>query len=285
MERNIKRTTSLILCDALYYVNKLVAPIIVKLGGSVITYKDRIPPLVNQETISRIARELKDNTHGLIIVLGGGAHGHQAAYRYGFDNPQTPTQRLLDGVPTIRHNMNMLTTSVEQIFEKEGLPTVVISPFSYVVLRNGALTNFPTQIIKIALDSDIAVITHGDVCFDEMRGASILSGDTITVALSKELNAKMLLIGTNVDGVLDGPPHLETTSHIPLIDSSNKEWVLQLVGPSNVTDVTGGMKRKIIDLLTVVDLVPKIAIFNLTVPGRLLALLQEKDVPCTKLCP
>jgi isopentenyl phosphate kinase len=266
-------------------VRELAAPTILKLGGSVITHKDKAPPEIDSETISRIAGELKDHTDELIIVIGGGAHGHQAAQQYGFDRSETSSKRLLEGVPHIRHNMSILSLSVEQIFRKEGLPVVVVSPFSNVLLEDGLFPRFPLNIIQFALKSDIVVVTHGDVCFDTVRGASILSGDTITVALAKGLKARRLLIGTNVDGVLDGPPHLEKSSLIPLLNASNRERVLQLVGPSNATDVTGGMKRKISDLLSVASLVPEIVIFNLTVPGRLSALLQGIDIPCTRIEP
>ena len=74
---------------------------IVKLGGSVITHKDLAPPTVNRENISRIAQELKSSTEPLIVILGGGAHGHQAAYKYGFGNPATPLERLVQGIPFI----------------------------------------------------------------------------------------------------------------------------------------------------------------------------------------
>ena len=45
--------------------------VIVKLGGSVITHKESSPPTVNEEHLSRIAKELLVHDGKLIVVLGG----------------------------------------------------------------------------------------------------------------------------------------------------------------------------------------------------------------------
>ncbi|MFW9807630.1 MAG: hypothetical protein ACFFFK_12955, partial [Candidatus Thorarchaeota archaeon] len=70
---------------------------IVKLGGSVITYKDSTPPKVNKKNLIRITKEMKSYRGELIIVLGGGAHGHQAAHSHGYGNPKSGKDILLKG--------------------------------------------------------------------------------------------------------------------------------------------------------------------------------------------
>ena len=137
-----------------------------------------------------------------------------------------------------------------------------------------------------ALESGCVVVTHGDVCFDEERGASILSGDTITVYLAKKLDVKSVYIGTDVDGVLDDNPTLNPSAkHIPVIDHTNREDVLRKTGPSKNTDVTGGMSKKLNELLELAKQDLDIVIFNLTVPGRLTSLLSGESVTCTRIMP
>lgn len=263
---------------------QLERPIIVKLGGSVITHKESSPPMTNDENLSRIANELKSHKGGLIVVLGGGAHGHQAAHSYGFGNPQTPKERLLMGIPQIRHNMSVLALKVESELNKEGIPTVIIPPFTVTTLRDKSIQDFSITIMKKVLDSGSTILTHGDVCFDEERGASILSGDTLAVFLAKHLDVKSIYIGTDVDGVLDDNPNLNPSAkHIPVIDQSNKEEVLTKAGPSMSTDVTGGMSKKVNELLELAKQDRDIVIFNLTVPGRLSSLLLGKNVICTRI--
>ena len=262
------------------------SPILVKLGGSVITHKGTSPPARNDENLHRITMELKTYKGGIVVVLGGGAHGHQAAHSYGFGDPTTNKERLLMGIPHIRHNMSILALEVESALNEGGIPTVVISPFSISTLKNKQIQSFSTTIMERALESGCVVVTHGDVCFDEERGASILSGDTIAVYLAKKLDVKSVYIGTDVDGVLDDNPALNPSAkHIPVIDHTNREDVLRKTGPSKNTDVTGGMSKKLNELLELAKQDLDIVIFNLTVPGRLTSLLSGESVTCTRIMP
>ena len=258
--------------------------LIVKLGGSVITHKASTPPEVNKRNIARIAKELKTLDSKLIIILGGGAHGHQAAHAYGYGNPTTPPSQLFKGIPHVRHNMSKLALEIESILNNAGIPGVVISPFTIVWLKNGRITGFPLNLIQKSLDSGLVVISHGDVCFDTIKGASILSGDTIAVHLARELSASALYLGTDVDGVFEDDPHHNPQAKlIPLISNSNKDEVLKKSGPSSATDVTGGMAKKISELITLSSSGTEIAIFNLTVPNRLSDLVLGKPTPCTRI--
>ena len=257
---------------------------IVKLGGSVITHKDASPPTVNYETLERIVLELKAHRNQLIVVLGGGAHGHQAAHRFGFGDPAAPKKRLLAGVPSIRHNMTVLSLEIEKAMQNAGIPVVVFPPFSFVKLRDGLISTFPTELIQTALKGGMTVVTHGDVCFDDIRGASILSGDTILVYLAKTLAARYIYIGTDVDGVFEADPRDNPDAKIiPIINQSNKSRVLLGAGSSKVTDVTGGMATKLRELAELTEKRTEIVIFNLSIPGRLEALLARKPAICTRI--
>ncbi|MFW9798922.1 MAG: isopentenyl phosphate kinase [Candidatus Thorarchaeota archaeon] len=257
---------------------------VVKLGGSVITHKDSSPPSVDKENLYRIARELGSHTGELILVLGGGAHGHQAAHNHGFGNSSTPRDHLLRGVPSIRHNMTMLSLEVEHALNREGVRAVVLSPFTMTILHDSEIADFTTEIIRKTLDSELVTVMHGDVCFDDVRGASILSGDTIAVYLAREMKAKALYLGTDVDGIFEEDPRANSgAAHIDTIDLSRREAILARTGPSSVTDVTGGMEKKLGEIFTLTGQGIDIAIFNLGVPGRLSDLLLGKPTVCTRI--
>lgn len=257
---------------------------IVKLGGSVITRKDSAPPKVNENHLLRIAKELANYEGKLIVILGGGAHGHQAAHEYGFAESDTEPTRLLQGIPKIRHNMSLLSTRVEEALNAENIPAVIFSPFMFVTLKDSLIEDFPLDIINYILNSGLVLIIHGDVCIDKTKGASILSGDTIATHLAETLSVRKILIGTNVDGVLETDPHLNPNAkHIPIIDKSNRDLILKQTGPSSSTDVTGGMAKKINELLTLANQDLDIVIFNLLVPGRLSDLLEGNPIICTRI--
>lgn len=250
---------------------------IVKLGGSAITFKDLTPPKTNVSLLERVARELASYKGRLVIVLGGGAHGHQTAHRFGYGSPDASITDILSGIPHIRHNMSVLSQEVETQINKHGLNAVVHPPFCSVLLRNGKIKEYPLYHYRKSLESGLTVLTHGDVCFDMQKGASILSGDTIVTHLTRNLKPKSVLIGTDVDGVYKGDPKTNPDAlFVPQLDSSNLHEVLRFAGPSGSTDVTGGMRRKLEELIDIAKYTEKIAIFNLTVPDRLQALLQHK---------
>ncbi len=257
---------------------------LLKLGGSVITKKDASPPVINTDLVSRIAKEIHSYPHPLMIILGGGAHGHQAAHQYGFGDTSTPSSKLISGIPSIRHNMTVLSLGIESIMKSNGIESVVIPPFSSAILNNGRIESFSLEIFRKALAANQTVITHGDVCYDNTRGASILSGDTILVHLTEQLDVERVLVGTNVDGLFDTNPDENPNAQIiPVIDRKNRDKVLGFAGPSGSTDVTGGMNRKISDLLAISDLGIEVIIFNLTISKRLDALLNGEQVISTRL--
>jgi isopentenyl phosphate kinase len=259
---------------------------VIKLGGSVITYKDRTPAMINKSVLMRVAEELKSISGNVIVILGGGAHGHQAAHMYGFGDASTPKETLVSGVPVIRHNMTSLSSDVTQILGAQGLPAVVIDPFSFVVLKDGQVEVFPLDVIRQALQEQCLIVTHGDVCLDTVRGASILSGDTIVVTLARQLNAKHVFIGTDVDGIYDSNPSDNRDAKlIPVIDSSNRDDLMDSTGSSKSVDVTGGMHRKLQELLALAADGINIVVFNLTIPGRLSSLLKREPVIGTRILP
>ncbi|MFW9847773.1 MAG: isopentenyl phosphate kinase [Candidatus Thorarchaeota archaeon] len=258
---------------------------LLKLGGSVITRKELTPPVINEKIVARIANEIKSySSHSLLIVLGGGAHGHQAAHKYGFGSSNTAPTKLISGIPLIRHNMTVLSLGIESILESNGVKSVVIPPFASAILENGKIQRFNLDVFHRTLAAEHIIITHGDVCYDSIRGASILSGDTILAFLTKQLDIDRVLVGTNVDGLLDSDPEDNPNAKvIPIINDKNKEEVLEIAGPASTTDVTGGMRRKISDLLTISESGVEVIIFNLTVAGRLSSLLQGSQALCTRI--
>ena len=181
--------------------------------------------------------------------------------------------------------MSVLSLGIESIFGENDISSVVIPPFSSALLNDGKIEKFSLDTVRKALAANHTVITHGDVCYDNTRGAAILSGDTILSYLATQLNIERVLVGTNVDGLLDANPKENPNAQIiSVINQSNRNEVLRIAGPSESTDVTGGMKRKISDLLEIAKLGIEVVIFNLTSPGRLNAILErDEHTICTRI--
>jgi len=182
--------------------------------------------------------------------------------------------------------MTLLALQAEQALSESGRPAVVIPPFCIARMQNGRILTFDSAVLSDILETGLTIVTHGDVCIDTVRGASILSGDSILTYLTQKLQPDEALIGTDVDGVFDSNPHTNPTARlIPLIEPSNRDQTLAATGPSKSTDVTGGMEKKVLELLELHDVRSRIIIFNLSTSGRLRSLLAGNSVPSTRVIP
>jgi isopentenyl phosphate kinase len=88
-------------------------------------------------------------------------------------------------------------------------------------------------------------VIHGDVVMDLSRGACIVSGDQLVRYLAVALKISRVGLATDVPGVLDGDVVVPaiTRKTVPHIQ----------IGSSLHTDVTGGMRGKIDELLGLAD--------------------------------
>jgi isopentenyl phosphate kinase len=88
-------------------------------------------------------------------------------------------------------------------------------------------------------------VIHGDVVMDLSRGACIVSGDQLVRYLAAALQISRVGLATDVPGVLDGGR---------VVPEITRRTVRDLhIGDSMHTDVTGGMRGKIDELLGLAD--------------------------------
>jgi isopentenyl phosphate kinase len=183
--------------------------------------------------------------------------------------------------------MALLSLATETNLNDNGLSAVVLAPFSFVLLKNERIFTFPLETITTALDAGLVPVLHGDVCFDIEKGASILSGDTIVAFLAEHLNASQILLGTDVDGIYTANPIDNPNAKLIYeIDETNFQELLERVGPSSSTDVTGGMHRKLEELIALTQHNQiEVIIFNMCTPNRLKDLLAGRATTCTRMHP
>jgi isopentenyl phosphate kinase len=115
-------------------------------------------------------------------------------------------------------------------------------------------------------------VLHGDVAMDATGKASIVSGDQLVAHIARALQADVVAIGSNVDGVL--------FSGKPLAKITRKELskVQSAIGGSADVDVTGGMRGKLLELLDLADLGIDSIIFNAGIEGNITRALNGESV-------
>jgi isopentenyl phosphate kinase len=214
-------------------------PVILKLGGSVITDKGADEGVVREADLLRIAREVSEFRGKMIIVHGAGSFGHTYARKYGLDRSFDP-----EGAIVTHESVKKLASIVVDSLNSFGVRAVAVHPMGCTVCRKGRIESMNLDSIKLMLKNGFVPVLHGDVVMDLELGACVLSGDQIVPYLAKELGITRLGLGSAEDGVLDkdGKP-------LPEITPEKFENFKHYIRGSESTDVTGGMLGKVQELL------------------------------------
>jgi isopentenyl phosphate kinase len=107
---------------------------------------------------------------------------------------------------------------------------------------------------------------------DVSKGAGIVSGDQLVSYLAKELDADMVALGTDVDGVMKGG---ELYSRLTRSDLSDLEAHF---GSLRGTDITGGMRGKLMELLELAEAGIESQIFNAAKDGNVERALRGEHI-------
>lgn len=240
-------------------------PLIVKLGGSVITDK-RARFAVRRAAIQRLAKELASVRGPLVVVHGGGSFGHPLATKYGLAEGYK-SRRQLVGFSLTHRAMEKLNAHVVEALQREGIPAVAVQPSACAVVKGRKLVLMELTPVRKMLELGLVPVLYGDVVPDLERGVSILSGDQLVVHLAKELGAKRVILGVDVEGVCTADPKVRKEAElVPVITPTNWPEVKGLMGRVGAPDVTGGMAGKINELLGLAELGIEVGVVNAAKP-------------------
>jgi isopentenyl phosphate kinase len=206
--------------------------VVVKLGGSVVTDKG-VAFSYRDEVVRDLGRAMRASKLSLVIVHGGGSFGHVVAKRYGLSSRKSSPSA--EGVSETREAMFRLNAKVCASLSVAGLHPYSFSPFTLLDLEDEGGLSF----IENLLSAGVAPVTFGDVIHDG-KGFRILSGDTMSVELSKMLGATRCVMAMDVDGLLGSDGKL-----IDLLDDA----VLGRMKRGGTEDATGGMVLKVKEAL------------------------------------
>jgi len=259
---------------------------VLKLGGSVITNKDR-EFSASKKRISRLMKEIRPGTtESLIIVHGGGSYGHHLAKRYKLRDGYSDRSQIIGFVRT-RQSMTELNKIVLDSAIENHLPCVSMQPSAFIRMRNRRIERMDLKIIVNLLDMRMIPLLFGDVAFDEKLGFCIVSGDQLASRLAIELPAKQAVFAVDVDGVFDSDP--KRNPKAKLMRKMTAEDVRMLIQKgereTQGTDVTGGMIGKLSEILPAVERGVRAVILNGCVPGRVSEILRGRPTIGTVIEP
>jgi isopentenyl phosphate kinase len=217
--------------------------IVLKLGGSVITEKDR-PETLDGAALERaadaIAAAIDGGLEDLVVVHGGGSFGHHNASEHGVSTTDGTHDAM--AALDIHGAMKTLNQFVLGRLLERDVQAIPVHPFSAASRDGEGELDLPTRQVETMLAEGFVPVLHGDVIAHTGAGATVVSGDELVADLARTLEADRVGLCSTVPGVLD-----EGDAVIDRIDDFDA--VAAVLGASNATDVTGGMAGKVRTLL------------------------------------
>ena len=131
--------------------------ILIKLGGSIITNKER-PLSPRKKTIENILKQIKKIKEPVIIVHGGGSYGHYWSVKYNMHTK--PAKNDMRGVAIVKNSMVELNKIILDIAVKNRIHAYCLPPTDFMSgnkpIKNKILT------IKDISKSGLTPVTFGD---------------------------------------------------------------------------------------------------------------------------
>lgn len=233
--------------------------IIVKIGGSAITWKSatefpltmeeikrRSRDYIRTEVIWRIGEEIQkareEKDMQLIIINGVGPFGHFLGRNW----------KRLERVDIIHESVGFFSDKLVEILSAVDLNLKVIAPFDSCKYINkrfdiselwemGAPILENNQILNSY--GDIVPAPDGDGEYGVNGEYEIISGDDLIVLLNERWRADRIISITDKDGVFDKNPDTNEDARLVKVIKSSDD--LRADFKSQLIDVTGGLKGKV----------------------------------------
>ena len=259
----------------------MIQPLLVKLGGSLITDKrgdcDALIDVIDR-LASELAEAARRGNGPVILGHGSGSFGHRVAAKFDLAAGLGRGEQL-SGLSQTQRTARDLHRILIRALENQGLNPFSLPPSSWMVSQPGKLEVLTLEPLKQALHLGLLPVVFGDVILDRSQGVSIASTEQVFLAIAQALEGsqvqpkRAIWLG-NTPGVLDREGRL--------IRSLRPEfWSESHIDNPEVTDVTGGIRLRVDTTFSMARRGIPSLVTDGTVPGRLLAALNDPNAPGT----
>jgi isopentenyl phosphate kinase len=243
--------------------------LLIKLGGSVITVKDRALT-ANIKAIEGLSHVLAQLDVPTIVVHGGGSFGHYWSVKY--DIHTKPELYDSRGITVVHESMVALNQIVIKSMLDAGLSPYGISPTFLFTNGKANVTKFK-ELVEFTRRGIIPVI-FGDVVHVNEGRFSIVSGDALMTQIATNLRPSKVIFTVNVDGIYED---LRRKKLVKVLNFPNNEINIK----NSSIDVTGGMGRKISEAFEIARLGIDVNIVNGLKAERIFDILKGVEVKGT----
>lgn len=218
--------------------------ILIKLGGSLITEKDK-PMTACQDIIDQIAGEIaglyrQTTDYQFILGNGAGSFGHYLVQKYNIQGGiKTPDQ--IEGFCQVQDAVAQLNRLVVKALLHEHVPVCTVQPSAILIAEDAQKKELFLQPIQQMMEKGIIPVLYGDIILDTKQGSHIFSTeDMFDLLIQADMPITTVVHLTQVAGVLD-----QNQKVIPVITEQNWPAVQKHIYAPKGFDITGGMKHKI----------------------------------------
>lgn len=251
--------------------------IYIKLGGSLITDKSR-PATIRPDILNHLAGEIgsyrrQNPDVRLVIGHGSGSFGHIPAHRHGTRRGVSSAQDW-HGFSEVWFQAAALNRHVLEALHTAGVDALAFPASAALIASSGELVRWELAPLRAALHANLTPVIYGDVIFDEQIGGTIFSTEDLFGHLIREIPPRRILLAGIDPGVCADYPRCE---HIlEAITPDDLDRLEDSVTGAKNTDVTGGMRSKVLQSLEWLRKIPdlEILIFSGAAPGNLLDALN-----------
>ncbi|NLE44563.1 MAG: isopentenyl phosphate kinase family protein [Chloroflexi bacterium] len=224
--------------------------VFLKLGGSLITDKTRAYT-VRDDTLGRLAMEIRSALDAvpdtrLLIGHGSGSYGHWAAKEYDTRAGVT-TRREWRGFAEVGAAASRLNRIVTDVLLNAGIPVLSVQPSATAWATDGRLVRFDVRPLLSAMEKRLVPVVFGDICWDDVRGGTIISTEDIFLYLAGQMHPDRVLMLGEVPGILHRSGQVVTS-----VSPDDFDALQGVLGGSRGVDVTGGMTTKVARMLQLV---------------------------------
>ena len=247
--------------------------ILLKLGGSLLTDKDK-PLFIREDIAMSTIQQIIEANEKVILIHGGGSFGHPLAKKYDLMKGLDPSiSNQIFGLTKTHQAMVNFNSYLVNLFLERNYPALSIQPSSIFNKDNRKITIINIQLIEDLLAFNILPILYGDIIFENHTSFSILSGDQIIFKLCEKLSkyrVSKVIFAIEADGLFvnEKDPANKKIKLVPEILSSELDN-LDLADLGKKIDVTGGIQGKI-------NSIKKICTFN--IPVQIVNGLKENNI-------
>ena len=252
---------------------------IIKLGGSVLTGRSKIPSFDKTNTI-RIIEELSPYYDRCVFVHGTGSYGKPPAIKYGYYKSGIIAKKNSLIALKIKQSLRQLNQRVLNLFLTRDIPAATFEINSFydsqkLIIDDNKLKDFLFDLSN----HEILPIFYGDLVSMYNGDYKVISSDEIVYALAKTIQPDSVLFLSNIDGVYLEKSESKNGAGLYLANELNSKNIHQLhQNLGDRKDVSGGMIKKATISMEISKYCNNCLIGNGYTPGILSDFLKGKKV-------